>query len=77
MMMGLPMLAYLVSRSHLTKKLPAWDEFFNTRVETATGKMIGWQAAIEITVIPLALALGATLIGIVWMLTPAGGASGG
>lgn len=76
-MIGLPLLVYTVARAHLKKSGLTWDEFFNSRVEIATGSLKGWQAGLEIAVIPVALAFGATLIGIVWLLTPSGGASSG
>lgn len=76
-MMGLPLIVYAVARPHLKEQRPSWNDFFDAPVETATGEIVGWQAGIEIAIIPIVLAFGATLIGVVWMLTPAGGASSG
>lgn len=77
MIMTITLLVYVIARSHLTRKLPAWDEFFKGNVDTHTGPVPGWQAGLEIAMIPIVLAFSATLIGIVWMLTPSGGASPG
>jgi hypothetical protein len=53
---------------------PRWElprrsfrRFLVSQVRTATGTMSGRDLMIEITMLPLALALAATLIGIVWM----------
>jgi hypothetical protein len=53
---------------------PRWElpsttfrEFLTSRVSTATGTMRGRDVLIEIMVLPLSLALAATLIGIAWM----------
>ena len=53
---------------------PRWEqrstnfrEFLVSRVGTATGAMSGRDVLIEITLLPLALALAATLIGIAWI----------
>jgi hypothetical protein len=53
---------------------PRWEQphtnfrtFLVSKVGTATGNMNGRDVMIEITMLPLALALAATLIGIVWM----------
>jgi hypothetical protein len=53
---------------------PRWElpsttfrEFLTSRVSTETGTMRGRDVLIEIMVLPLSLALAATLIGIAWM----------
>jgi ABC-type amino acid transport system permease subunit len=43
-------------------------EFLSGTVSTATGNMRGCDVLIEIAIMPLALALAATLIGIAWMV---------
>jgi hypothetical protein len=57
-----------------TAKDPRWRlpdtsfrEFLRSQVGTATGKMRGRDALIEIAIVPVSLALAATAIGIVWI----------
>ena len=67
--MGLAVLAYSVAHSHLHKRLPAWDEFVSSRISIATGAVQGWEMGVQIMIIPIALALAATALGIVYALT--------
>jgi hypothetical protein len=46
----------------------SFPEFLQSRVTTATGDMRGWDVLIEISLVPVSLALAATLIGLAWLL---------
>jgi hypothetical protein len=55
-------------------KDPRWSqrdtsfrEFLNSEVGTATGPMRGREVLLEIAVIPVSLALAATMIGLIWI----------
>ena len=52
------------------RKLPpsTFHEFLHRRVNTRMGPMSGREALIEIAFLPVALAIGATIIGIVWVV---------
>jgi hypothetical protein len=43
------------------------EEFLYSNVETATGRLPGWEACLQIMVIPICLALAATALGAVWV----------
>lgn len=58
------------SRSHTPRERPV--DFLSSRVETATGTLTGASAWLQVLLIPLALALAATLIGITSALVHAG-----
>jgi hypothetical protein len=45
----------------------SFPEFLKSEVGTATGPMSGRDVMLEIAVIPLSLALAATLIGLIWI----------
>jgi hypothetical protein len=64
---------FLFAASHALKD-PRWrqrdtsfSEFLRSEVGTATGPMSGRDVMLEIAVMPLSLALAATLIGMVWI----------
>ena len=66
--LGLPFLIFRTARRHMP-----WDKlttaaFLSGNVDTATGPMPGRQAWAEVLIITAALALAATLIGIVYVL---------
>ena len=70
--MGLALLSYTVARSHLHRRLPTWDEFVTSKIPVATGSLSGWEAGLQIMIIPLALGFAATALGLVFALTPSG-----
>ena len=61
---ALPVLVRLTAASHSSKTRDARGDFLSSRVETATGSLSGASAWLQVLIIPLALALAATLIGI-------------
>jgi Ca2+/Na+ antiporter len=65
----LPFLIYVTASHHMTAKQETLDHFLHSEVDTATGWLSGRQAWVEIAVIPAALALAATLIGMAYALT--------
>lgn len=65
----LPFLIYVTATHHMTAKQETLDHFLHSEVDTATGWLSGRQAWVEIAIIPVALALAATLIGIVYAFT--------
>lgn len=67
--MGVAGLAYGVAHAHLHKKLPSWDEFVGSKISVATGVISGWEAGLQIMIIPLALAVAATIFGIMYAFT--------
>jgi hypothetical protein len=42
------------------------EDFLWSDLETATGRLRGWEAYVQIMTIPLSLALAATLFGLIW-----------
>jgi hypothetical protein len=44
------------------------DEFLHSDIDTATGRLRGWEAYLQILIIPVCLALAAVAIGAVWVL---------
>ncbi len=67
--LAIPVLIYVTASHHMKGPQETLDHFLSTPVETATGSMSGAQAWIEIAIIPVALALAATLIGLVYILS--------
>ncbi len=43
------------------------DEFLHANVEIATGRLPGWEAYLQIMIIPVCLALAATVLGAIWV----------
>lgn len=43
------------------------DKFFHSELDTATGRKWGWDAYVQILIIPICLALAATTTGAVWV----------
>jgi hypothetical protein len=43
------------------------DEFLHSEFDTATGRLRGWDAYVQILIIPICLALAAAAIGAVWV----------
>ena len=65
---------FLLTASHVWKdarwRLPqtSFKQFLTAQVGTATGTMSGREALIEILTVPVSLALGATFIGLAWVV---------
>jgi hypothetical protein len=59
----------VTARHHMTAPEKQLSDFLHSDVDTATGPLTGRAAWIEIAVIPVSLALAATLIGMVYALT--------
>ena len=53
---------------HWPTKRTSFREFLNSTVSTATGDERGRDVLIEIALLPVVLAFGATLIGLAWMI---------
>lgn len=64
---ALPVLVWLTAKSHAHSITQAGD-FLSSPVETATGTLTGASVWLQIVLIPVALALAATLIGATSML---------
>lgn len=62
----LPLLIFVTASHHIKAKEEPLDDFLSSQFDTATGRISGVQAWIEIGIIPVALALAATLFGIVY-----------
>jgi hypothetical protein len=65
---GLPIIVRLVAVAHSRPKREAAHDFLTAPVETATGSLPGASAWLQVLLIPLALALAATLIGATYVL---------
>jgi hypothetical protein len=61
---ALPVLVRLTAANQARKTREPSGDFLSSRVETATGTISGASAWVQVLIIPLALALAATLIGI-------------
>jgi hypothetical protein len=66
---ALPWLIYLTASHHKRAKSENVAHFLSTEVDTATGPLPGAAAWIQIAIIPAALALAATLIGAVFVMS--------
>lgn len=64
--LALPLLIYITASHHTAAKQETLNHFLHSEVDTATGPLPGKDVWIEIAVIPVALALAATLLGIVY-----------
>jgi hypothetical protein len=65
---ALPVIIRQVAVANTRNRPEATDDFLSAPVETATGPLPGWSAWLQILLIPLALALAATLIGAAYVL---------
>ncbi len=63
----LPVLIYVTASHHTKTRRETLDHFLHSNIDTATGPLTGRAAWIEIAVIPVSLALAATLIGAVYI----------
>lgn len=64
--LSVPRLIRITARHHNAVKSEDLQHFLSSRVETETGQMSGGQAWLEIALIPVSLALAATLLGLVF-----------
>jgi uncharacterized membrane protein YtjA (UPF0391 family) len=61
--LALPIIMYRTARNRLQRQRTVLKEFISSRVDIATGTLSGREAWLEVLLIPIALALAATLIG--------------
>ena len=65
---ALPVLVVLTARSHSERGRTERGDFLSSPVETATGSLTGGSAWLQVLLIPAAVALAATLIGVTSVL---------
>ena len=65
---ALPVLVRLTAMAHARRDQEPDGDFLSSRVETATGSLTGASAWLQVLLIPAALALAATLIGVTSVL---------
>lgn len=65
---GLPIIIREVAVANARKKQETAGDFLSAPVETATGQLRGSSAWLQVLIIPLSLALAATLIGAAFLL---------
>lgn len=65
---ALPIIIHRVAAAHSDRRRQAGRDFLSSPVETETGTLPGATAWLQVLIIPLALALAATLIGITYVL---------
>jgi predicted membrane-bound spermidine synthase len=68
-MLGIPILMYRMAAARSRAPRTDADEFLHSEVETATGRLTGGQAWLQVLIIPLVVAFAATAIGIVNVLS--------
>ena len=61
--LGIPAIMLRTAAGQSRTPRPRWREFLSSSVDTATGPLPGWQAWLQVILIPAALAIGATVIG--------------
>ena len=66
-LLGIPILLYRTARTRLQRTNQNSKQFLKSRVDIATGTISGTEAWLEVILIPVALALAATLIGSVFV----------
>jgi hypothetical protein len=66
---ALPWLIYMTASHHKHAKSENVSHFLSTEIDTWTGPLSGAAAWVQIAIIPAALALAATLIGAVFILS--------
>jgi hypothetical protein len=64
---GIPMVLRRANRMRARAAKRNADNFMWSSVETATGRLPGWEAYLQIIIIPLSLAVAATILGLIWM----------
>lgn len=65
---ALPVIVRLTAAAHSREPQGTRNDFLSSRVETATGSLTGASAWLQVLIIPVALALAATLIGVTSVL---------
>jgi hypothetical protein len=65
---ALPVLVWLTAKSHSPEPRNKGHDFLASDVEMATGRLSGRSMWLQIAIIPAALALAATLIGVTSMI---------
>jgi len=68
--LGILLFIQTTARHHMKAGQESLHDFLSREVDTATGSLPGYAAWIEIAIIPVSLALAATLIGAVYLATP-------
>jgi hypothetical protein len=63
---AIPIVIFVTASHHMKARQETLGHFLSTPIDTATGWLSGREAWIEIAIIPVSLALAATLIGIVY-----------
>jgi len=66
--LALPFLIHVTARHHMDAEQESLRHFLASDVDIATGPISGREAWIEVAIIPVTLALAATLLGIVYVL---------
>ena len=61
--LGIPVVMFRTAVSQNRIPRPRWSEFLSSSVDIATGPLPGWQAWLQVILIPAALAIAATLVG--------------
>jgi hypothetical protein len=64
---GIPFLLRRTNRALTRVSRPGLEEFLHSDLETATGRLPGREAYLQIVMIPLCLALAATALGTIWV----------
>lgn len=59
-----PVICFRMAWKRVGARPPTWIEFVSSSVETATGRMSAAEAWLQILLVPCALAVAATLIGL-------------
>ena len=67
--LGIPIIMYLAAAARVPVSRPQSKGFLSARFDTATGEMSGAQALLQLLLVPVALAVAATLIGAVHLLS--------
>jgi hypothetical protein len=64
---GIPFLLCRTNRALERATQPGLEEFLHSDLETATGRLPGREAYLQIVIIPVCLALAATAFGAIWV----------
>ena len=64
---GIPVLLRRTNHAFARAKQCEFEEFLYSNVEIATGRLPGWEAYLQIIIIPVCLALAATALGSIWL----------
>lgn len=66
--LGIPVVMYRTAASQNRIPRPRWIDFLSSSVDTFTGPLPGWQAWLQVILMPAALALAASVIGGAYVL---------